>query len=557
MNVKGVPSILEHVRLVRSSLWSDAALLYRQEIGLDADRSLMAVVVQEFIDGERSGVVFGSNPADISQIVLESVYGLNQGLVDGMVEPDRWLVNRSAAQILSHTAARRNKALRPARNGIIEETLPPEMAAQPPLSHEEVLRIASLALQAERAFGSPQDMEWTIKGEKVIVLQSRPINTLGSGNEEDKRTWYLGLRRSFENLKLLRSKIENEFIPAMVRDAKEMAAQNLAFLSDEDLAEEISRRKAPESHWTKTYWEDFIPFAHGVRLFGQFYNDTVHPKDPYEFVRLLGAAEMESIERNRDLEKLASMVRRDTELKEEIAEGNYQHADPAFLNLLNSFILRFGDLSCPITGVVQCSQGPDGLLRLVLEMAVHPPPATLGYEKIEILKNAFLNRFEGERRIFAAGLLDLARAGYRLRDDDNIKLGRIEAQKLAALEEAKRRIDHRGPGGIAPVFADQVPTSEASGLSSKSQESTEAERLLRPRQMRGQPAGPGIARGPARVIRNPDDLLGFKHGDILVCDAVDPNMTYVVPLAAAAVERRGGMLIHGAIIAREYGPSHA
>jgi phosphoenolpyruvate-protein kinase (PTS system EI component) len=30
-------------------------------------------------------------------------------------------------------------------------------------------------------------------------------------------------------------------------------------------------------------------------------------------------------------------------------------------------------------------------------------------------------------------------------------------------------------------------------------------------------------------------------------------MTFVVPLAAAVVERRGGMLIHGAIIAREYG----
>ena len=39
----------------------------------------------------------------------------------------------------------------------------------------------------------------------------------------------------------------------------------------------------------------------------------------------------------------------------------------------------------------------------------------------------------------------------------------------------------------------------------------------------------------------------------MVCDAVDPTMTFVVPLAAAIVERRGGMLIHGSIIAREYG----
>ena len=69
----------------------------------------------------------------------------------------------------------------------------------------------------------------------------------------------------------------------------------------------------------------------------------------------------------------------------------------------------------------------------------------------------------------------------------------------------------------------------------------------------GQPAGPGLAQGPARVVATPQDLKAFQSGEILICDAVDPNMTFVVPLAAAVVERRGGMLIHGAIIAREYG----
>jgi pyruvate,water dikinase len=57
----------------------------------------------------------------------------------------------------------------------------------------------------------------------------------------------------------------------------------------------------------------------------------------------------------------------------------------------------------------------------------------------------------------------------------------------------------------------------------------------------------------ARVVRQHLDLQDFKHAEILVCDAVDPNMTFVIPLAAGVVERRGGMLIHGAIIAREYG----
>lgn len=54
-------------------------------------------------------------------------------------------------------------------------------------------------------------------------------------------------------------------------------------------------------------------------------------------------------------------------------------------------------------------------------------------------------------------------------------------------------------------------------------------------------------------MTEPEGLFSFKSGEILVCDALDPNMTFVVPLAAGIVERWGGMLVHGAIIAREYG----
>jgi pyruvate,water dikinase len=56
-----------------------------------------------------------------------------------------------------------------------------------------------------------------------------------------------------------------------------------------------------------------------------------------------------------------------------------------------------------------------------------------------------------------------------------------------------------------------------------------------------------------RTVRSARDLSRFRAGEVLVCDAIQPNMTHLVPLASAVVERRGGMLIHGAIIARELG----
>ena len=110
VNVVGLLSILEHLKLVWASLWSDGALLYRREMRLNVDRSSMAVLVQEMVPGEKSGVAFGQNPQDASQAVIEAVYGLNQGLVDGTVEPDRWLLNRDSGKIISYRAAEKDQS---------------------------------------------------------------------------------------------------------------------------------------------------------------------------------------------------------------------------------------------------------------------------------------------------------------------------------------------------------------------------------------------------------------------------------------------------------------
>jgi phosphoenolpyruvate synthase/pyruvate phosphate dikinase len=154
--------------------------------------------------------------------------------------------------------------------------------------------------------------------------------------------------------------------------------------------------------------------------------------------------------------------------------------------------------------------------------------------------------------------LDLARSSYQLRDDDNIYLGRIEAQLLAAVREARQRIDiyhhqdsHKENASELIQVVERLDHRPAFQAPYKQEPKDDF--MIKARQLIGQPAGPGLAKGPARVIRHTTELAEFKHGEILICDAVDPNMTFVVPLAAGVVERRGGMLIHGAIIAREYG----
>jgi phosphoenolpyruvate synthase/pyruvate phosphate dikinase len=561
INVRGADSVLDHIRKVWASLWSDAALLYRQEIGLKPEKSSMAVVLQETVGGDRSGVIFTRSPGVTSQGVVEAVYGLNQGLVDGAVEPDRWTLDREARSMLSHRPAKRlhRMDLRPA-GGLELKALPPEAARRPPLTDAGVLRLFDTAMAIEALFGAPQDVEWSTMADTAVILQARPITTTNRPPEGDDRNWYLSLHRSFENLKSLRAQIENDRIPAMIRTAAEMAAVDLGGLSHRELAGEIRRRWDANEHWVNVYWSEFIPYAHGVRLFGQVYNDTLRPENPYEFVDLLVHTDMISLQRNRSLEQLAAAVRRDPSVAQALRAGRTADLPEGFSGRLREFIRAYGDLTCGVSGATGCEEQLATLANLLLEMASHPTDTATDRSRSPAadLEARFVAAFDAARKTDARDLLELARSSYRLRDDDNIHLGRIEAQLIAAVQEGRRRL------AAVPAAAEKSPDlrslSEAlAGVdpapvdSPPARPSAAVDPRYRARQLIGQPAGPGIAKGPARVVYKTSDLSGFQFGDVLVCDAVDPNMTFVVPLAAAIVERRGGMLIHGAIIAREYG----
>jgi len=556
VNVRGLDPILEHIRLVWASLWSDRALLYRQELGLDVEKSAMAVVVQEMVLGERSGVVFGMSPVDEKQSAVEAVYGLNQGLVDGTVEPDRWILDRKSGRTLSYHPARREKILVPGPEGIQLENLPGNLRNRPPLRDREVKEVYEFAMKAESLFGSPQDAEWTYLKNVLHALQARPITTR-SASAEDQRPWYLSLHRSFDNLKSLRTKIEQNLIPRMEKEAREMGRMDLSKFSDSALAQEIRRRRGIYDEWLEIYRRDCIPFAHGMRLFGKIYNDLMKPEDPFQFTALLGGSGMVSVRRNQMLGHLADLIRKDPHNQDCILGGKGDDCTPDVKKGLKRVLDEFGDLAWEKG---RLGEDRDRLLKLVLQMASRSEKErSLQGRKPEVLEQEFLSRFDEEQKAYGLELLDLARASYRLRDDDNIYLGKIEGEVLAAVEEGRRRIQGRPVPESKALQADEllkVVQIEAPvhKQDQKAQQSSRNKPFsLKARQIVGQPAGPGIAVGKARVVLDSSDLFSFQKGEVLVCDAVDPGMTFVVPLASAIVERRGGMLIHGAIIAREYG----
>ena len=560
LNLSSSEEILKHIRLVWASLYSDAALLYRKELELDLNDARMAVVVQPLIASDRSGIFFGRNPSNREEAVLEAVYGLNQGLVDGDIEPDRWILHGNSGRIISHGEPVRDRCAVGGPSGVEFRKLTREEAASPPVSSREIQQIREWGSRLEDLFGGPQDVEWTLAGDELILLQSRPITTTGSnGDAGDKRAWYLTLHRSCDNLKTLYHRIQDHLIPRMIQGAREMGQVDLASLSVDELCREIEGRQATYDHWVKVYWDEFIPFAHGIRLFGQVYNDAVAPEDPYEFMALLENTGLKSMDRNRRLEELADLIRRDAELKAKLAADELPGADHEFTRGLDEFISDYGDLACATGSGSECVQGAFALTRLLLEFAGRrASSARHKPHSMAALKENYFNQFSADQREFARDILELGRESYRLRDDDNIHLGRIEARLWEAVQEGQKRL---ADSALTPAEIQQLNELPALSLTRETKpvkaygdgDALDQENWVNSRQIVGHPAGPGIATGPARLIREPGDLLSFKQGEILVCRGVDPNMTFVVPLAAAVIEERGGMLIHGAIIAREYG----
>jgi pyruvate,water dikinase len=293
-----------------------------------------------------------------------------------------------------------------------------------------------------------------------------------------------------------------------------------------------------------------------MRLFGQLYNDLLQPRDPFEFMDLLVGAQMVSTARNQMLEVLASYIREDRRLEACLRQKGLDHCDASFREAFDAICDKFGDLSW---GEARFGQDSRKILDLLLEMASRPAPkGSSRLKDVKKLQEKFLSCFHRDQRSFGVEVIDLARASYRFRDDDNTYLGKIEGQLLAALGEGKRRIGERCKMDAGSVEAKQVVralrnVNEIPAVCQiPKEDQIEGDFKIKARQLVGQPAGAGIAFGTARVVMDSSDLFQFKTGEILVCDAVDPNMTFVVPLAAGIVERRGGMLIHGAIIAREY-----
>lgn len=175
-------AVAERVVAVWRSGFSERIVAYRAQAGLKLMPDAPAVLVQRMVTGGTSGVAFSADPVSgrRSVAVVNAVPGLGNSLVSGEATGDTWRVGANDT-ILERTIATKDIIHIPddtTPSGFRRTSPPAGQESVPCLNDEEVVRIASLALAAERHFGRPQDIEWTLSGGQLYLLQSRPITGL-------------------------------------------------------------------------------------------------------------------------------------------------------------------------------------------------------------------------------------------------------------------------------------------------------------------------------------------------------------------------------------------
>lgn len=172
-------NLINTIKRCWCSLFSKRAIQYylRNQI-LTTDIKL-AVIIQEMVDPDVSGVCFTSNPVtgNFNEIYIEAIYGLGEGIVGGKITPDSYLYSIESRQIEKKTINEQRYKINVTAFETLEVEVNKDLIYCQKISDEIILTLANYCIEIQKHFKIPQDIEFAVKGDLIYFLQSRPITT--------------------------------------------------------------------------------------------------------------------------------------------------------------------------------------------------------------------------------------------------------------------------------------------------------------------------------------------------------------------------------------------
>ncbi len=178
--VRDHEAILQSVKSVWLSALTPRAVLYLKSKGVPPSQVRMSVIVQQMIPADISGVLFTANvvTGERKQALVEAIHGLGEPLVGGKVTPDTYILDKETLDIVEERIGKTDTMLIAGEHGSSEVPLPDSLRGEPVLDHARLRLLLDTGLKIEEMMGYPQDIEWCIHENRLVILQSRPITTL-------------------------------------------------------------------------------------------------------------------------------------------------------------------------------------------------------------------------------------------------------------------------------------------------------------------------------------------------------------------------------------------
>lgn len=172
--------LLDYIIKCWASISSERALFYGVQQKIKKEEIGIGVIVHEMVNPEISGVLFTVNPIskNYDEIMIESGFGLGEVLVQGLISPDSFVVDKKTFKIKTKKINYQKLKLSFLEGKNKKIILSKAEGSKQTISDEQVKELAKLGTKIEKYYAQPQDIEWAIEKGSIYILQSRPITTL-------------------------------------------------------------------------------------------------------------------------------------------------------------------------------------------------------------------------------------------------------------------------------------------------------------------------------------------------------------------------------------------
>lgn len=167
----------EAVKQVFDSATAESAALYRRRRGV-AGRPRTGAVIQPLLRADIAGVLFTADPVSgMDRRLIEASWGLGPSVVEGLVVPDRYVLDRSG-KLVEHLVGHKTVTVGShPESGTIERSVDPAFVAKRCLEARHLEALHRLAGRCEEVFGSNRDVEFAFVGDRLHLLQCRPMTS--------------------------------------------------------------------------------------------------------------------------------------------------------------------------------------------------------------------------------------------------------------------------------------------------------------------------------------------------------------------------------------------